>query len=149
MIITKGRLIMKLKDTNFKEFLGYVNTAKDRHGCYYVSDAVLYTVYDFCIRHHLRCEGRSLTVRWDLDNEPISHLSAGYWLDHQPTREELSEELFHEVWCKAEWASRCSRDKMELGYESVKAEFGSTTQKKIAEQSNYLRRFDFAVASGC
>ncbi len=68
---------------------------------------------------------------WDKDNGCISYISD--FLGNEPKRNEIHdlhiESLFHEVWCKAEWASRCLI-KDTFGASSVQDVFG----KKICNQ---------------
>ena len=69
----------------------------------------------------MKCSGPRCTVKWK-GNEFISSFSEN--LNYIPTRDDYVWCMFHEVWCKTEWAVRCGKHETELGYSSVKSEFG-------------------------
>lgn len=126
---------LKLSDTTFDEFWAYATkpccfpaTSKAWR---YVNREQCRIIYDEMAKHGLRCEGRSLRTFYK--GEVISYISAGWQLNNEPTREELANNMFQEVWCRTEWAVRCGRHPQELGYESVKCDFGLKVIKQLNE----------------
>lgn len=123
---------MRLIETTFDEFLNWCQENKKHWSTerQYITVPKLRIIYIFCANHDMRCEGQRCRVTWK-GNEFISQWSEP--LDHKANRDDWVWSLFHEVWCKAEWAIRCGRDPQELGYESVKSEFGIRIIKELKE----------------
>lgn len=121
---------MKLKETSFEEFWSWCNKNKYQRLCElpYMTKARLKIMYDYCVEHNLKCEGLRCTVTWK-GNAFISAYSEP--LEKKPTRDDFIWNMFHEVWCKTEWATRCGRHEAELGYYSVKSEFGIRVIKEL------------------
>ena len=120
---------MKLSETTFSQFINWCEENKEywHPERQYITIPKLRIIYDYCVDHNLKCEGNSCIVTWK-NNEWISN-----WTIPEPkvTKEDLIWNLFHEVWCKAEYAIRCSRTDNELGYETVKADFGLRVIKEL------------------
>lgn len=120
---------MELSETTFDEFVAWCKEHK--HEWYnYMTIPRLRIMFDYCVKHGLKCEGNRLRVSWK-NNEFVSSLAEP--LGHKAKREDFIWDLFHEVWCKAEWAIRCGRSEMELGYSSVVSEFGKKTIEALRE----------------
>ena len=116
---------MKLSETTFDEMKSWMSDPtkfyyRRMQELPYVTWDVLKIIYDYMSAHGLDCSGSRLRVSWK-GGEFISAFAEP--LGRKATREDFIWGLFHEVWCKAEWAARCGRSPQELGYESVKAEF--------------------------
>lgn len=119
-----------LKDTTFNQFFKYCEENKKLDNYAYINKNVLEIVYKFCCKQNLRVEGIKCRMFWDIEKECISYISN--FLNSTPTEESVAhlESLFHEVWCKTEWAARClTRDT--FGKDSVKSTFGNKTCKEI------------------
>ena len=121
---------MELRETSFTEFWNWCQENKKErfNELPYMTHNRLKIMYDYCVKHKLKCEGTRCRVTWK-NNEFISSFSEP--LEYKPTRDDFVWNLFHEVWCKTEWAVRCGRNKMELGYSSVKSEFGINIIKQL------------------
>lgn len=122
---------MELSETTFDEFVAWCKENKSEWYTY-MTIPRLRIIYDYCRKHKLKCAGQNLHVSWKR-NEFISSWSEPY--HGKITREMYIWELFHDVWCKAEWAIRCGSDEMALGYSSVKSEFGMDIIKALREAS--------------
>jgi hypothetical protein len=122
---------MKLSETTFEEFIDWCKTNKKHWSTetQYVTIPKLKIIYDYFVKHNMECKGRRCTVaingKWN-----SSYTSP---LEYEPTREDFVWNMFHEVWCKTEWAVRCSRTPQELGYDAVKADFGMKMIKALKE----------------
>lgn len=122
---------MKLSETTFEEFIDWCKENKKHWSTerQYVTIPKLKVMYDYYVKHGMECKGRKCTItikgKW---NSSFSQP-----LEYEPTREDFVWNMFHEVWCKTEWAVRCSRSPQELGYESVKADFGMPIIKALKE----------------
>ena len=122
---------MKLSETTFQEFVDWCKE-NEKHWSterQYVAIPKLKIMYDYFVAHNMECKGRKCTVtiggKWN------SSFSSP--LEYEPTREDFVWNMFHEVWCKTEWAVRCSRHETELGYDAVKADFGMKIIKALKE----------------
>lgn len=126
---------MKLSETTFQEFWDYCTKPNafpaTSHAWDYVTKEHLHIIYDYMSKHKLKCNGRNLLTTFK--GEFLSCLSACNPLEYDPTREDMASNMFHEVWCKTEWAVRCGLDKAALGYEAVLHEFGMSTIKALKE----------------
>ena len=122
---------MYLSETSFEQFVAWCKENKKHWDTEtrYITIPKLRIIYDYCREHNLKCEGNRCTITWK-NNEWISAFT---YPEKNVTKEDYIWNLFHEVWCKAEWIIRCSKTDKELGYESVKAEVGIKTIKKIRE----------------
>lgn len=122
---------MKLSETTFNEFINYCEEEKKHWHTerQYVTVPKLKMIYDYYVKHDMECKGNRLTIT--IDGKWNSSFSSP--LEYKPTREDYASNLFHEVWCKAEWACRCSRSETELGYDAVKGEFGLKMIKALKE----------------
>lgn len=122
---------MKLSETSFDEFIHWCTDNKPHWHTerQYVTVPKLRVIYAYYCKHNLKCKGRNCTVY--KGNEWVSSYSQP--LDHNPTRDDLVWNLFHEVWCKTEWAVRCGTSETALGYSSVKSEFGLPIIKALRE----------------
>lgn len=122
---------MKLSETTFQEFVDWCKENKKHWStkCQHVTIPKLKIMYDYFVAHNMECKGRKCTVtiggKWN------SSFSSP--LEYEPTREDFVWNMFHEVWCKTEWAVRCSRHETELGYDAVKADFGMKVIKALKE----------------
>ena len=126
---------MELRETTFDEFYEWCKANKHEWYAYMTIDR-LRIIYDYCVKHHMKCTGRNLRVSWK-GNEFISSWSEPC---HEPiTREMLVWELFHDVWCKTEWAVRCGKSEAEIGYSAVISEFGRDTIRRLYEGSTIQR----------
>ena len=122
---------LKLSETTFEQCVDWCErNIKWWEATQYVTVPRLRIIYDYCVKHGLICKGRKCSVSWK-GGEWISSFSQP--LEYEPTREDFEWNLFHEVWCKTEWAVRCGRHETELGYESVKSEFGMPIIKELRE----------------
>ncbi len=119
---------LSLSETSFDTFYEWCKTNKTSWYPY-MTAARLHIIYDYYVKHNMTCKGNKCTVT--IDGKWESAYSEP--LDHSPTREDFEWNLFHEVWCKTEWATRCSRSETELGYDSVKSEFGMAIIKALKE----------------
>ena len=120
---------MKLSETTFQEFIDYCKREK-KNWYVYMTIPKLKIIYDYCVKHNLKTEGQRMRTTWK-GNEFISSFSSP--IELKLTRDDYADNLFHEVWCKAEWAIRCSRSETELGYSSVRDVFGMATIKALKE----------------
>ena len=118
---------MNLTETTFEQFFEYCKANKNFYP--YINKERLRIIYEHMKKRNLICEGSRLTITYN-----------GEWqssftepLEHKPTKADFEWNLFHEVWCKAEWAIRCGIDEMSCGYEAVKAMFGMKTINQIKE----------------
>ena len=123
---------MKLSETTFDQFLNWCEEEKEYWHTEreYITIPKLKVIYDYCVKYNMQCKGVRCTVTWKR-NEFISCFSQP--LEYQPTEKDFIWNMFHDVWCKAEWAIRCTKTDRELGYESVKADFGIQTIKELKE----------------
>ena len=121
---------MKLSETNFDQFVNWCEENKKQwsNETQYVTIQKLRVIYEWLAAHNLKCEGNRCRV--SLGRETISYYTEPL---KNLTEEDLLWNLFHEVWCKTEWAVRCTRTKEELGYNAVKYELGLSTIKKLKE----------------
>lgn len=121
---------MELRETSFIEFWNWCQENKYQRLCElpYMTKNRLEIIYDYCVKHNLKCEGRRCIVTWK-GNEFISSYSQP--LEYIPTRDDFVWNMFHDIWCKTEWAVRCGRHETELGYSSVKSEFGIKIIKEL------------------
>ena len=122
---------MELIETTFDEFVAWCKENK-REWYNYMTIPRLRIIYDYCCKHKMKCTGQNLRVSWKR-NEFISSWS-------EPCRTTITRdmyvwEMFHDVWCKTEWAVRCGKDEQELGYSSVLSEFGNDVIKSLKEAS--------------
>lgn len=120
---------MKLSDTSFFEFIEWCKANK-KEWYTYMTVPRLKIIYNYCCEHKMKCTGRNLRVSWK-GNEFISSWSEPCCTEI--TRDMYVWELFHDVWCKTEWAVRCGRHETELGYSAVKSEFGLSIIKQLKE----------------
>lgn len=124
---------MKLSETTFEEFLDYCEREKkywhtERQ---YVTVPKLKIIYDYFVKHGMECKGRKCHVTTKNNSGYDSCFTEP--LEYEPTREDFVWNMFHEVWCKTEWAVRCGRDPQEIGYDAVKADFGLAIIKALKE----------------
>ena len=127
---------MRLSETTFEEFAQWVaseGNAWRRNDRYdYMIPAKVKIIYDYCVNHGMKCEGNRMRVTWKR-NEFLSQFTEP--IIPAPTETDYKNNLFHEVWCKAEWAIRCTKSTDSIGYESVKGEFGLPIIKQLREAS--------------
>lgn len=121
---------MELRETSFTEFWNWCQENKRERfkELPYMTYNRLKIIYDYCVKHKMKCSGPRCTVKWK-GNEFISSFSEP--ISHTPTRDDYVWNMFHEVWCKTEWAVRCGRHETELGYSAVKSEFGRNIIKEL------------------
>ncbi len=122
---------LSLKETSFEEFKGWVNENKNRHNYKYVTDKALRIIYDHYRKdkNELIVSGQNLYMTCGGEfNQKLSEP-----LEEEVTRDDLVGCLFHEIWCKTEWAMRCGRDPMALGYSSVQGTFGTKIIKELKQ----------------
>lgn len=124
---------MKLSETTFSEMKEWMSDPtkfyyRRMNELPYMTWSRLKIIYDYCVKHGMTCSGPRCTVKWK-GGEFICGFSED--LMYKPKREDFVWNMFHEIWCKTEWAVRCTQSEMELGYESVKAMFGLETIKAL------------------
>ena len=119
---------MKLSETTFEQFIDWCKETKSNWYTY-MTIPRLRVIYDYCAKHKMQCKGSRCRVSWK-NNEFLCEFTQPLSIVH---RDDLLWSLFHEVWCKAEWAIRCSKTDQELGYSSVKSTFGMSTIKSLRE----------------
>ena len=124
---------MKLSETTFEEFVDWCEENKKywHINRQYVTIPKLKIIYDYYVKHGMECNGRKchVTVKSGIGYD--SHFVEP--LEYEPTREDFVWAMFHEVWCKTEWAVRCTKTPQEIGYDSVKADFGTAIIKALKE----------------
>ncbi len=116
-----------LKSTTFNEFKKWCDENKNRLNYGYVTDEALKVVYDHYVKRDLKIQGDNLKMSCN-DNERISSYSS---YGSKPTRDDFVWEMFHEIWCKTEWAVRCGSDERCGGYSYVISEFGKKKTKEL------------------
>ena len=121
---------MKLSETSFDEFIHWCTDNKPHWHTerQYVTVPKLRVMYDYYVKHNMECKGNRCTVtidgKWNSNfTEPLEKVS----------RDDFVWNMFHEVWCKTEWAVRCTQSEQELGYESVKGNYGLKFIKTLKE----------------
>ena len=126
---------MKLSETTFQEFVNWCKDNKKHWSTerQYVTIPKLKIMYDYYVKHGMECKGRKCHVTVKNGTGYDSYFTEP--LEYEPTREDFVWNMFHDVWCKAEWVIRCSRHETELGYEAVKADFGMAFIKALREAS--------------
>lgn len=124
---------MKLSETTFEEFIDWCKENKKHWSTerQYVTIPKLKVMYDYFVEHGMECKGRRCHVTVKNKTGYDSYFTQP--LEYEPTREDFVWNMFHEVWCKTEWAVRCGRHETELGYDSVKADFGIKIIKALRE----------------
>lgn len=124
---------MKLSETTFEEFIDWCKENKKYWSTerQYVTIPKLKVMYDYFVEHGMECKGRRCHVTVKNKTGYDSYFTQP--LEYEPTREDFVWNMFHEVWCKTEWAVRCGRHETELGYDAVKADFGIKIIKALRE----------------
>lgn len=121
---------MELRETSFEEFYGWCEEHKGNRmkEINYVTRERLQIIYDYCRKANMKCEGQRCRTTWK-NGEWICNLTEP--LRHEPTRKELVENLFLEVWCRTEYVARCGRSETELGYSTAVNVYGLKTVKAV------------------
>lgn len=122
---------MKLSETTFDEFINWCEDNKKHWHTetQYITIPKLKVIYDYYVKNNMECKGNRCTIT--VNNEWNSNFTEP--LDYEPTRDDFVWNMFHEVWCKTEWAVRCGTSETALGYSSVKSEFGLPIIKALRE----------------
>lgn len=124
---------MKLSETTFEEFIDWCKENKKHWSTerQYVTIPRLKVMYDYFVEHGMECKGRRCHVTVKNKTGYDSYFTQP--LEYEPTREDFVWNMFHEIWCKTEWAVRCGRHETELGYDAVKSDFGMKIIKALKE----------------
>lgn len=119
---------MTLSETTFDEFILWCK--ENKHNWYnYMTIPRLKIIYDFCVKNGMECSGSRCRLKWK-DGEELCYYSEP--LDYKPTRADFVWTMFHEVWCKTEWAVRVLRENSG-GYSYVESDFGKKIIKSLKE----------------
>lgn len=92
----------------------------------YLTAETLERVFDFFVAHKLTADEKGRTYYTQTRREYLSCGYSGY--SEGDSVEEMTENLFHDVWCQAEWFAR---GQVSFYQETTKAFFGSEWYNRI------------------
>lgn len=119
---------VSLRQTNKEDFMEYAKNRRDKRTDFrnlsYLTDAILSNVYDFFLKNDLTVKANASSY-WYRNGkiEMMCYGYSGYSINERDDFEGIVGNLFHEVWCKAEWLARSVLDDWYI--DSVRAYFGN------------------------
>jgi hypothetical protein len=126
-------LKLTLQENQKEEFINY---SYDRiNGCNHIKDyshitkSILSNTFDFFLKHRLTVEANAKSYWYNNSKKEIECYGySGYSINERDNEEGIIQNLYHEIFCKAEWLARGIKD----GYsETCKSYFGRNYNKLI------------------
>jgi hypothetical protein len=126
-------LKLTLQDSQKEEFMNYVNDRikKSSLNYNYITQSIITNTFNFFVKHRLTVEENARSYWYNQSKKEIECYGySGYSTNDKDNIEEIKDNLFHEVFCKAEWMSRSIKE----GYSDVcQAYFGKNYKTIIAK----------------
>jgi hypothetical protein len=126
---------IKLSETSKSEFMEY---AKDRVARQtlkvytYLTDSILENMYDWFVDHNLTVEENAKSYYYKNGIKEILCCGySGYSVNVRDDREGIIGNLFHEVWCEAEWLARSPNGEVSGHLEAAKQTYGREYKKLL------------------
>lgn len=109
------KIKIRLSEDMKPDFMKYAVDRKSRQpldrNMNYLTNEVLSRTFDFFVRHELTVHDNAQSY-WYRDGERQDECLgySGYSINERDDTDGIIDNLFHEVWCKAEWIARSRRD---------------------------------------